>query len=95
MKKQFHFNKITNNSILNPLKAEWRKPLIPPQDEMWEVLTNYANHWEMKDENKTIGYACVDDGHRLLQFFVYNSGSLNAIENNGFRSVHQMLSMEF
>ncbi|MBO6621467.1 MAG: GNAT family N-acetyltransferase [Balneola sp.] len=68
--KQFHFNKITNTSILNPLKFEWRKSLIAPQDGMWEVLTDYANHWEINDENQTIGYACVDDDNRLLQFFV-------------------------
>ena len=68
--KQFHFNKITDTSILDPLKFEWQKSLTAPQDGMWEVLTDYANHWEVKDENQTIGYACVDDDNRLLQFFV-------------------------
>ena len=68
--KQFEFKKITNTNILNTLKVEWRKSLTAPQDGMWEVLTDLANHWELKDEKQTIGYACVDDDNRLLQFFV-------------------------
>ncbi len=68
--KQFQFNKITDYSILNPLKEEWRKSLTAPQDDMWETFTDYSNHWELKDDTQIIGYACVNEDNRLLQYFV-------------------------
>ncbi len=70
MKKQFNFNKTSDSNTLNLLKNEWKKSLTATQDGMWETLTDYAQHWEIKDDNKIIGYACVDDDNRLLQFFV-------------------------
>ena len=68
--KQFQFNKITDTSILNAIKVEWRKSLTAPQDDMWEAFTDDSNHWELKDKAQTIGYTCVNDDNRLLQFFV-------------------------
>ncbi|MCF8247609.1 MAG: GNAT family N-acetyltransferase [Saprospiraceae bacterium] len=68
--QQFQFNEVTDTSILNPLKDEWQKSLTAPQDDMWEAFTNYSNHWELKNENQTIGYACVNDDNLLLQFYV-------------------------
>ncbi len=70
MKKQFHFNKFTNNDTLDSLKTEWRKSLTAAQDGMWEVFAAYASQWEIRNENETIGYACVDDENRLLQFYL-------------------------
>lgn len=68
--KQFDFQQITETDILEPLKMEWRKSLTAVQDGMWETLTEYGNHWALKDKSQLIGYASVDDGNRLLQFFV-------------------------
>lgn len=67
---QYHFNKITNTSTLSHLKTEWQKSLVAPQDDMWESFTDYATHWKITQENKTIGYTCVNDENCLLQFFV-------------------------
>lgn len=66
----YSFKKNDAPAILSPLKAIWQKSLVAPQDGMWETLTGYATPWEIQAENQTIGYACVDDENRLLQFFV-------------------------
>ena len=68
--KQIHFHQAADPSQLEPLKASWRETLTAPQDGMWETLTGYATHWEIKKADQTIGYACVDSDNRLLQFFV-------------------------
>lgn len=70
MEKQFSFYKIIDTGKLENFKVEWRKSLTAPQDGMWEILTNYAHHWELKNGNESIGYACIDEDKRLLQFFV-------------------------
>jgi len=67
---QFHFQKITDTSQLNILKSEWIKSLVAPQDDMWEAFTNGATHWDLKQKDQSIGYACVNDENKLLQFFV-------------------------
>lgn len=67
---RFDFNKITDTSTILPLKEEWRKTLTGPQDDMWEAFTEYADHWALKEEDETIGYACVNEENLLLQFFV-------------------------
>ena len=67
---QIHFQKVTGLSTLDLLKSKWLISLVAPQDDMWESFTNAATHWEIKAENQNIGYACVNDENRLLQFFV-------------------------
>ena len=67
---KFNFKKLNDTSSLNPLKSEWQKSLTASQDGMWESITNSSTHWEIQDEQQTIGYTCVDGGNRLLQFFV-------------------------
>jgi len=69
-KTQFQFRIVTDLSALDVLKSEWLISLVAPQDDMWESFTNAATHWEIKAENQIIGYACVNDENRLLQFFV-------------------------
>ncbi len=68
--KQFQFSKITDTGITDPLKAEWRESLTAPQDDMWEAFTDNAKHWELKEGNQTIGYACVNDDNMLLQYYL-------------------------
>lgn len=70
MKEQFYFNKVTHVPTLDKIKTQWRNTLTAPQDGMWETLTDYANHLEIRASNKSIGYACLDDGNRLLQCFI-------------------------
>ena len=67
---KYLFNKISNISTLSPLKTEWQKSLVAPQDDMWESFTDLATHWEINQQDQTIGYACVNDENCLLQFFV-------------------------
>ncbi len=67
---QFDFNKIDDVNALDSLRTDWRKTLTAPQDGMWETLTGFGNHWEVKEKDKTIGYASVDEENRLLQFYV-------------------------
>lgn len=73
MTESYLFNKVEDLTQLEPLKKEWRKSLTAPQDGMWEALTAYAQHWEVKLEDQIIGYACVDANNRLLQFFILPS----------------------
>lgn len=76
---QFQFNKITDSTNLSPLREEWRKSLTAPQDDMWEAFTDFAVHWEIKEENQLIGYACVNDENCLLQFYVTPQWMDNAV----------------
>jgi len=68
--KQYLCKKNEDPSILSPLKVEWQKSLVAPQDGMWETLTELATPWKIQHDNQTIGYACVDEENKLLQFFV-------------------------
>lgn len=64
------FIKTTDPSQVSSLKAQWLKTLTAPQDGMWEALTNQAIHWEINTGDKSIGYACVTEDNRLLQFYL-------------------------
>ena len=70
MGKKIQLHKITDNHIVAPMKIEWRKSLLAPQDGMWESFMENATHWMFKEEHETIGYACVDDANQVLQFFI-------------------------
>lgn len=70
MRKQLFFNETTFHQALEPLKAAWRETLTAPQDGMWETITDSSKHLEIRLDNQLIGYACIDDDNRLLQFFV-------------------------
>ena len=70
MKKHYHFNKVEDTNKLLNLQIEWRKSLVAPQDDMWESFMNYAAHWELQEDNQTIGYACSNEENGLLQFFL-------------------------
>jgi GNAT superfamily N-acetyltransferase len=65
-----HYQPTSDPSTISSLKAEWRKTLTAPQDGMWESLTGNAQHWEIRQGSELVGYACVDDEHRLLQFYL-------------------------
>lgn len=80
MKKQFYFNKVTHKPILETLKTQWQETLTAPQDGMWETLTDHANHIEVKADNETIGYACIDDQKQLLQCFIVPKWRHNGVE---------------
>ena len=70
MKKQYHFNKVEETGNLIDIQTEWRKSLVAPQDDMWESFMNYGVHWELREDNQIIGYACSNDENGLLQFFL-------------------------
>ena len=44
--------------------------LAAPLDGMWETFMRVAVHWEIRNAGKRIGYFCVNDEGRLLQFHV-------------------------
>lgn len=68
--KKFNFNKASDPNTLLALIHAWKKSILAPEDGMWEILTGYAQHWEIKEGDQLIGYACVDDEERLLQFYL-------------------------
>ena len=67
---RFQSQAITDNSIIHPLKEEWLKTLTAPQDDMWESFTDAATHWELREKDQSLGYACTNEDNLLLQFYV-------------------------
>ena len=70
MQKKYSFNKVINDNELSNFKKDWLKSLTRPQDGMWESFRESATHWEIRDEDKMIGYTCIDDNNQLLQFYL-------------------------
>lgn len=68
--EQYHFKEVDNKDQLDHFKSKWRESLVAPQDDMWESFMNYATHWELKEKDQSIGYACSNDENGLLQFFL-------------------------
>ncbi|KAA3596306.1 MAG: GNAT family N-acetyltransferase [Calditrichaeota bacterium] len=68
--EEIQFENVSDNTIFDSLKTEWRKSLTAPQDDMWETFTEFAEHWKINFKNQTIGYACVNSDNCLLQFFL-------------------------
>lgn len=66
----FHFTPTVNSSSVDVFKQAWRDSLLAPQDGMWEILTEAAQDWEISTDEEPIGYASVDEGGKLLQFFL-------------------------
>ncbi len=66
----FTFRKTSDDSSLIHLQNDWRATLTAPQDGMWEAFMNMATHWEIRIDDKVIGYACVNDDNQLLQFYI-------------------------
>lgn len=52
------------------LKQEWLQTLHSAQDGMWETFRDQAEHWAIKDEQTIIGYACINEDHQLIQFYL-------------------------
>ncbi len=70
MKEPIQFKNTSSPNDLDSLKEEWRKTLTAPQDGMWESFMNNALQWVVTLEEERIGYTCVDQEGRLIQFFV-------------------------
>ena len=70
MKQNYSFHKETNIDELTILKKEWLASLTSPQDGMWEFFRNSAVNWGIVCDDEMIGYACVDEGSQLLQFYI-------------------------
>ena len=70
MKRNYSFKKVTTVDELTNLKSEWLSSLTSPQDGMWEAFRNSAMNWRIVCDTAMIGYASVDEGNRLLQFYI-------------------------
>lgn len=70
MKNELFFNKIDHSESILSLVERWRKTLTAPQDGMWESFLEYATKVEIRADNRTIGYACLNDENQLLQCFL-------------------------
>lgn len=55
---------------LRHLKQEWLQTLHSAQDGMWETFRDQAELWAIKDQQTIIGYACLDEDHQLIQFYL-------------------------
>ena len=71
MQEDFDFNRTeSQDPEIVKLKGEWLNTLLSPQDGMWEHFRNSAVHWKIAEGHQLLGYACLDDENRLLQFFI-------------------------
>lgn len=70
MSQQINFTQVSNTSVLIDLIHQCQQQLTAAQDGMWETFTNQAVHWSISNNDNRIGYACVNEDNRLLQFFI-------------------------
>lgn len=72
-----NFTKTDNTETINKLRSKLYQKLTAPIDAMWELLyIGSSQHYLIENNNKTMGYCCIDDQKCLLQMFLlerYNS----------------------
>ncbi len=77
------FTKTYNTETINNLRSKLYGKLAAPIDAMWEQLyIASSQHYLIENNNKTIGYCCINDEKCLLQIFLleeYNSKMENVI----------------
>jgi len=64
------FEATHNRETISTLKTEWRNSLTFPNESYEEAVIDGCQHWVLKLEEKTIGYACVSKKHTLYQFYI-------------------------
>ncbi len=70
MEGNHRFNRITHVDEIAHLKSQWLSTLTSPQDGMWESFRNSAMNWGILFNDELVGYASVDEGNQLLQFYI-------------------------
>ncbi|MCP3933319.1 MAG: GNAT family N-acetyltransferase [Bacteroidetes bacterium] len=66
-----NFTKTDNTPIVNKLRSELYRRFTAPIDGMWESLyIASSQHYLIENDNKDIGYCCIDDNDSLLQIFL-------------------------
>jgi predicted acetyltransferase len=73
-----NFSETDNTEIINNLRSKLYQILTAPIDAMWEKLYIASSHHYLveNNNNKTIGYCCINNEGYLLQIFLledYNS----------------------
>lgn len=72
-----NFKKTEDIETINNFRSKLYQKLTAPIDGMWEQLyIASAQHYLIENENKTIGYCCINNEKSLLQLFLleeYNS----------------------
>lgn len=63
-------SKVTDLTSLTELRKSWRAQLTGPQDGMWEIFRDTAEHWVFTTSDQQVGYACVSEEHGLIQFYL-------------------------
>jgi predicted acetyltransferase len=78
-----NFKKTENTETINSLRSKLYQKLTAPIDAMWEQLyIASSQHYLIENNNKTIGFCCINDEKCLLQIFLleeYNSKMENVI----------------
>ncbi len=70
MKNELYFNQISHSESIRSLIEDWKQTLTAPQDGMWESFLEHATKVEIRADNRTIGYACLNGENQLLQCFI-------------------------
>ncbi len=70
MNHNINFSEVNAIETLYPLKQAWLQSLHNAQDGMWETFRDQAEHWAIKDGQILVGYACIDNDHQLIQFYL-------------------------
>lgn len=74
------FNEVTDTTSLDELRLHWRESLTGPQDGMWEIFRDTAEHWAFIDNHQIIGYACANEEHGLMQFYLSSEWQHERVE---------------
>lgn len=60
----------TSQEAIAELQNSYRSRLVAPLDGMWEAFIDNAAHYEIHDADERIGYCCVQEDQKFLQFHI-------------------------
>ena len=65
------FTKTDITDTINSLRSQLYQELTAPIDAMWEILyIGSSQHYLIEDDNRTIGYCCINEEKCLTQIFI-------------------------
>ena len=70
MNVDFSYLEIPEIHKLDKLKSDWLQSLTSPPDGMWQSFRSGAAHYGIRHADDFIGYACIGENKKLIQFYI-------------------------
>lgn len=70
MGKPYQFKRVEVDEKIRTLQNSCLANFTSPQDGMWYSIINQSPHWEIRDSDDLIGFACTNAENVLLQFYL-------------------------